>query len=761
MNKAITEGVVFMPPPFANGLNVYSSGDGTPGSDTYDNSSNALFVPADQDFGGALELLKTDNTQQVRSMAQTPLLPGCYLQITARVKAISGNLPSVRIAGYPALANGTRVTGLTEFSNSVTMTSYGEVVEIRAIVGAGARGGVDMVWGTEPVYGHFGIDLIGPNGGIVRIDDIEIEDITGVFLRDMISLVDVTDYGAIGDGVTDNTAAFQAANADANGRTIYVPEGEYLINSDLSIDTNIRFEGRLTMPTAAKLLLRRNFDLPNYIEAFEDEQIAFKKAFQALLNNSDHETLDLGGRKVNITEPIDMQAAVPNRTSYATRRVIRNGQLEAANSTAWTTDVVTSQATYDPNVSRTLTNVTNVANVPVGALVEGTGVGREIYVRSKNVATQEITLNAPLFDAAGTQNFTFTKFKYMIDFSGFSQLSKFNIADIEFQCNDRCSAIMLAVTGSTFQLRDCFISRPADRGITSIGGGCQGMLIDRCQFLSSEDALPVSSRKSIGFNVNANDVKIRDNRATRFRHFGLIAGSNNIISENHFFQGDEVVNGIRSAGLIMAKTHTSSVIVGNYIDNCFIEWTNEQDQAPEFNSEFSFSALSISDNVFLSGDVAPWFSYIVIKPHGTGHFLNGFHVTGNRFRSINGDIDRVERVDDSFAPLDIDRCRDVTMRDNSFHGVTYRVQNPAVLEYTQNTHSDGWLIDVSEYLPFGGQALNLDSVTAYGTITDQSNTRQYNMPYVDLRQGTDRDHIKLNWPMPVVGRVQAIVRMDN
>ena len=35
MNKAITDGLVLMPPPFADGLAVWSAGDGTPGSETY------------------------------------------------------------------------------------------------------------------------------------------------------------------------------------------------------------------------------------------------------------------------------------------------------------------------------------------------------------------------------------------------------------------------------------------------------------------------------------------------------------------------------------------------------------------------------------------------------------------------------------------------------------------------------------------------------------------------------------------------------
>ena len=761
MNKAITDGLVLMPTPYAAGLDVWSSGNGTPGSDTYENAANALFIAADQDFGGALELLKTENTQKLRYMGQTPLLPGCYLRISARVKAISGNFPSVRIGGFPARGDGSQVGALQEFSAFTTLENYGEVVEISTIVGTGAREGVDMPWGLEPVYGHFGIDLVGPNGGIVRIDDIVIEDVTSVFLRDMVSIVDVTDYGAVGDGTTDDTAAFEAANAAANGRTFFVPDGVYLLNTDVTVDTPVRFEGRVTMPDTAVLLLRRNFDLPTYIEAFEDEELAFKKAFQALLNNVDHEALDMGGRKVNVTAPLDMQAAVPDRTSYATRRVIRNGQLEAAEGAAWNTDVYTSGATYDAANARTLTEVTEVASIPIGALVEGNGVGREVYVRDKDIGRQELTLSNPLYDAEGRQTFTFRRYKYIIDFAGFETLSKFIMANIEFQCNDRCSGVMLPRGGITFALRDCFVSRPADRGITSVGTGCQGLMIDRCQFLSAEDAIDVPLRKTIGFNTNTNDVKIRDNRATRFRHFGVLGGANNIFTGNHFFQGDEVVDGIRSAGIILASNSPGSIIAQNYIDNCFIEWTNEYDADPAFTTGFSFSALSISDNVFLSGDVAPWFSSIVVKPYGAGHFLNGVSITNNRFRSLNGSIDRVERVDTTFAGLDHSRCKNLFMAGNSFLGVSIQVSNPAHVDFTQETEATAWIIDLADALPFGGEAATVDSVMAIGGIRNVNNVRQYDMPYADVLHGADRDQVQLVWPSAVRGRVQATVRMDN
>ncbi|MEO0390425.1 MAG: glycosyl hydrolase family 28-related protein, partial [Pseudomonadota bacterium] len=618
MNKAITDGVLLTPPPFAQGLTVWSSGDGTPGSDTYANAANAGIAFADQDFGNCLEVQKNASLTRLRYMGETPLLPGCYLRITARVKAIAGNLPSVRIAAYAGGAGGTPVNGVTTTGPSTTIPGYGEIVTVSAIVGAGNRGGVDMVWGPDALYGHFGLDLTGANGGVIRIDSIEVEDITSAFLRDLAAVVDVRDYGAVGDGTTDDSAAFDRANADAQGRTVLIPKGTFYLDSTVTFDHPVKFEGTVTMPDAPFLLLRRNFDLATYIEAFENEELAFKKAFQALLNNSDHESLDMNGRKIAVTEPIDLQAAVNNRTSYSTRRVVRNGQFEAQATNNWATEVVTSQATYDPNDSRTLSNVVNIANVQVGSLVTANGVGREIYVREVNVAQQKITLSSPLYDAAGTQTFTFSRFKFVLDFSGFSNLSKFELDSVEVQANNVASCILLANSGLTFTLRDCWLSRAKDRAVASHGGGCQGMIIDRCQFLSSEDGENVADRVSIGFNVNANDAKIRNCRATRFRHFGVLSGSNNLIMGNHFFQGDSVENGVRSAGLVIARAHTASVINGNYIDNCFIEWTNEHDPAPGYTTGFSFSALSITDNVFLSGDVAPWFSYIIVKPHGAG-----------------------------------------------------------------------------------------------------------------------------------------------
>ena len=251
MNKAITQGLVLMPPPFSAGLSLWSREDGRPGQGSYEAQPNAAYVPSDQDFAGCLELQKTSSVQKLRCFQQIPIQPGLYLRVTARVKAMSGALPSVRIAAWAGNGSGANVTTAVQQSTSVALTSYGSIVTVTAIIGSGNRQGVNMVWGTSPVYGHFGLDLTGATGGVVRIDDLIIEDVTNVFHSEMFDWLDVRDYGAIGDGVTDDRAAFDAADTAALGRSVVVSPGVYFIGSHLTFENPVKFEGRIVMPACS------------------------------------------------------------------------------------------------------------------------------------------------------------------------------------------------------------------------------------------------------------------------------------------------------------------------------------------------------------------------------------------------------------------------------------------------------------------------------------------------------------------------------
>ncbi len=759
MNKAITDGLVLMPPPFSAGLNLWSREDGTPGSGSYQGQPNAALVTNDQDFAGCLELQKTSATQKLRSFAQTPVQSGLYLRVTARVKAVSGNLPSVQIAAWAGDVAGANVATVTQVGPVVPLTSYGEVVTVSAIISPASRTGVDMAWTPQVVYAHVGLDLTGANGGVVRIDDIVVEDVTNIFIRKLMDWVDVRDYGALGNGSTNDTAAFLAADADAQGRAILVPSGVFRLTSDVTINTQIRFEGTVSMPANRKLTLTRNFDLDTYGQAFGTEVEGFRRALQALFFFTDHVTLDLSGRRVDMSEPIDV-AALTGLTNFSNRRVVRNGSLNAVASPGWATEEATSVATYSISQSTTLTGVINVANVPVGALVIGTGVGREVYVKSKNVAAGTIELSQPLWGAEGTRPYTFRRFKYMLDFSGFDLLSRFELEDIEFNCLGLCSGVTLPLSGSTQRFMSCTFNRPMDRGITSTGSGCQGMFVDMCQFLSNEQSVAAVARTTIAMNVQANDVKLRNNRVVRFAHFAVVNGTGHLIHANHFFQGDDTAAGVRRAGLIFTQTNVSTVVTGNYVDNCFIEWGNEHDPMPEFNSEFSFGGLNIVGNVFIASNTSAAFRWVVVKPYGPGHFLNGFSMTNNSFRVFGVVIERVEMVDTSLHVLDFSKTRNVRVDSNSFNQVTQSILNPVTIAHTQNTAADTWNISAQGYIPFGGRIRMVEGVMPEGPVSNAANALRYAFPHALPGTGAQFNEAQLKWGEAVKGKVIVNMRMD-
>lgn len=762
MNQVITDGLILMPPSFSEGLSAWSRQDGRPGSDTWATAPNAALVAADSDFGDCLEILKIDATTRVRSMGQTPIIPGTYLRISARVKVLSGHLPDVRIAAWPGSGSNVYVSGVTETATSVDITTYGSITTVTAIIGTGARGGVDLAWGTGPSYAHVGLDLTGPNGGQIRVESVTVEDVTSVFHRKMMDWVDVRDYGAIGDGVTDDRAAFAAADAAADGREMVIPAGDYFIGSSVTLTSPARFEGRVIMPDAVRIALDQNFDLDGYTEAFGDEVLGLKKGLQQLFNQSEFEAFDLCERRIVLDEPLDIQAIVGNKNTYANRRVLRNGQFVATSSAGWNDTVVSRSAVWSESASYELTGVSNASEIPVGSLVTGPlGVGREVYVRAVNAAQSKVFLSSPLVAPPSNQTYTFTRFKYMWDFVGWQNLQRFVVTDIEFLCGGLCSAINLSLDGLVFQIQDCFFTGPKDRAITSCDEGCQGMQIDRCQFLSNEQTINVPQRKSICFNMQSSDCKIRDNRAVKFLHFGVISGSGNIVTGNHFFQGDGIAEGVRSPGLVIADANAKMTFSNNYVDNCYIEWTNEKDPTPDFTGGLSFHGLTIQGNIFFATNTAPWMRFISIKPFGTDHFINGLSVTGNLFKKTSGaQLEAVEGVDDSFASLDLNRTADLQFDGNTYHGIIKRAENPAYVRATQNTPAQTWTVDMSARTPFGAPVKYGLSVMPDGPVRSVSNVMIFTQPWTQGFQGTNGTSLNIGWSQPVKGAVYVTARCD-
>lgn len=136
-------------------------------------------------------------------------------------------------------------------------------------------------------------------------------------------------------------------------------------------------------------------------------------------------------------------------------------------------------------------NVILVVNIFVGLFVIGNGVGWEIYVLVVNVLVKIVIISQLLYDVEGIQNFMFMWFKYMLDFLGFDMLFQFIIDDVEFVCGGIVSGMMIGKFGVMFYFKDCQVIKLKDCGLILIGLGCQGMMIDCCQFVLNEQVLDV------------------------------------------------------------------------------------------------------------------------------------------------------------------------------------------------------------------------------------------------------------------------------
>lgn len=168
------------PAAFANGLDDWSFGDGTPAAGSYAGAANAR--PADDpDVGACLELRTAVPMQRLRYMAELPVRQGHFLEVSARLKVVAGPLPLVRISAFPGGRPGRRVAHLAETGPTVALAARDTVFEVSAVIGPEPFPGVHLVWNGPVRYAHVGIDLLSETGTTVRIGHVDVRDVTRRF----------------------------------------------------------------------------------------------------------------------------------------------------------------------------------------------------------------------------------------------------------------------------------------------------------------------------------------------------------------------------------------------------------------------------------------------------------------------------------------------------------------------------------------------------------------------------------------------------
>ena len=162
----------------------------------------------------------------------------------------------------------------------------------------------------------------------------------------------------------------------------------------------------------------------------------------------------------------------------------------------------------------------------------------------------------------------------------------------------------------------------------------------------------------------------------------------------------------------------------------------------------------------MSGAVADWFSYIVVKPYGAGHSLSNLSVSGNNFKTINGSIERVDRVDTTYASLNPSKYSNVVFDGNNYQNIILKTANPVVIDHQQSGTASKWTIATQGQLPFGGYARNVNAIAAKNSITTSSGSVSYVLPYASIEQGFDRDAVELSFPAASKGKMSVTIRCD-
>ena len=134
-------------------------------------------------------------------------------------------------------------------------------------------------------------------------------------------------------------------------------------------------------------------------------------------------------------------------------------------------------------------------------------------------------------------------------------------------------------------------------------------------------------------------------------------------------------------------------------------------------------------------------------------------MTGNVFRTLNGNIDRIEGVNTTFADLNYGTMRNVTISGNTFNGITTPCYNPVTITHTEASDNGSWTVDFNDHLPFQGRTRTVESVVPISQILSGS-TRIHGLPYVSLGQGTNGDQVKVNWQNSCRGSISITARMD-
>jgi uncharacterized protein YjbI with pentapeptide repeats len=439
--------------------------------------------------------------------------------------------------------------------------------------------------------------------------------------------VSVRDFNAVGDGVTDDTAAIQAAitSLSATGGTVFFPKGTYKTDSGVTLVSNLTLQGEtgaVIKPSDSVPLWAYRGVSTNNVKVidltFEGTGTAFTNGNQRLLQIETGSNIEITG--CNFTKAREGGVSL-NGCSFA---IVSNSSFTSCYGTGLTTRDGCSKITVDSCVF--------YLNGDTGVATNAAGRGLLFWETSNSVASNcvfegnteyGLRLYSQTGDSEANRNIAISNCAFRDN--GTTATGKSDL----YIYNEHGDTERVVVTGCTFS------TRTGNTGAVMSG---TNMTLSGCSFKaitprSSNHAVSLYGATNVvcvgnviqdfgsAFNMSASvghvttNCTMADNQIDGVVEFsgGGIVGTGNVISNNRIKHGGA---GASDVCFTMTTANTNCSIVGNYVDSFY----------RGFNLASSGALIAIRNNT-------------VVGSTGTGFFaqyntdLSNQIIDGNGFDS--------------------------------------------------------------------------------------------------------------------------------
>lgn len=396
-------------------------------------------------------------------------------------------------------------------------------------------------------------------------------------LRDRFSdTINVKDFGAVGDGIADDTAAIQAALASASSsEAVIIPNGVFKITSNVVANCPVVFDGVMSIvsPIVTFKLNAQPIVLDDYRKIYmgtdwnnqwSNSGVALLRAVEQLFGQNRYHSLDGCGRQILL----DFEIKIKNFTPvYGLYKYITDMYVVLiGDGTFGTRDETTGVVTA--NLQSYAFNVESVAANPIYGII---------------------------FDK------------------------------VRINCQKKGNGILFNFDADQESIiQHTNITNPYNMGIKSIN---THLLINTCRITGGEFALPDDDRIVTGIEIGGADSEIINTTVQYCKTCVLVKTPTCLISNSHFFN-DSTNN--RAPVLHVDVDQADMRVTGCYLDNGPV-WI--ENRAPEPNGYDTAGRSSFQNCVFTSSSAAYGNrSFIAVRPNQIEAIFRGILVSGCQFR---------------------------------------------------------------------------------------------------------------------------------